>query len=57
MFPLDEEALATLLAGLDRAALRAMRPAARAAFERRFALERLVRELAGHVHALAANRL
>ncbi len=44
-FPLDHDALTALLRGLDKSALRAMRPAARAAFEARFTVERMLDQL------------
>lgn len=44
-FPLDEAALTALLKGLDKRALRAMRPACTAAYERRFTTERMLTEL------------
>lgn len=47
IFPLEAEPLAELLSGLDRPTLRRMRPAARAAFERRFTLQRFGPEILG----------
>lgn len=44
-FPLEAAALAELLQGLDKAKLRAMRPAARAAYTARFSVDRMLDEL------------
>lgn len=44
-FPLDETALTTLLLGLDKSTLRAMRPASRAAFEDRFTVDRMLDQI------------
>lgn len=44
-FPLDERALTTLLRGLDKSALRRMRPACRAAFDARFTVDRMLDQL------------
>ncbi|KEP68737.1 hypothetical protein DL1_09130 [Thioclava dalianensis] len=45
-FPLETEALAQCLEGLDRAQLRAMRPACRALYERRYSMRRMFDEIA-----------
>lgn len=55
-FPLDPGALAALLDGLDRAALRAMRPACTAAHARRFSIGRMHAELSALFHDLAKDR-
>lgn len=52
VFDLSTEALAACLVVLNRPTLRAMRPAARASYEQRFAMSRFVPELAGHLNAL-----
>ncbi|ROT98478.1 glycosyltransferase family 4 protein [Histidinibacterium lentulum] len=51
--PLTVDDLAALLRSLDRQALRAMRPACRAAYETRFRLERQLEELAALLRAVA----
>lgn len=51
-FPLDAGALEAALVGLDRTALRAMRPACRAAYEARFSVRRLLVEVRALLDAL-----
>jgi glycosyltransferase involved in cell wall biosynthesis len=55
-FDLTQTALATLLAGLTRADLVAMQPAAFAAFHANFTMDRFTAEMAGHIRALVAGR-
>ncbi|SLN64362.1 glycosyltransferase family 4 protein [Roseisalinus antarcticus] len=55
VFDLDRESLATCLHDLDKARLRAMRPAARAAYEDRFTIDRMLDQLATMIRDVAAK--
>jgi glycosyltransferase involved in cell wall biosynthesis len=52
VFGLTEMALADCLSSLERSRLQAMRPAARASYEDRFAMKRFLSEMSTHLNAL-----
>lgn len=52
VFALNETALSACLASLDRAALQAMRLAARESYDRRFAMDRFIAEMSFQINSL-----
>ncbi|TFL16377.1 glycosyltransferase family 4 protein [Jannaschia formosa] len=56
VFPLETRSLAALLAGLDKNALRRMRPSCRAAYDTRFTAERLCNEMNALFDEVVASR-